>query len=1448
MKKTIIYFPGWLFCTFLLLVPLQAQIINAPQAVMDNVFVNPGQIATWNVLLNDNPGVCSTDELTLTIVTPPQHAMIYQVETGNRIRYRAQNTTGAMKDSLQYEISCNGQTSRAWVYIYIRNQPDNMYTDVCHITPPAISFGMTELSRTDNLVNPSSCIVCGDIDNDGEIEILVLNSTSQYTTTPTAILIFGVKKETNALYLKYQIDIDPALRTNGTDPYGQIAIGNVDGDGYAAIFFTTITATTGGRMLLKYRFNSSTYEEHWRVNYSTEASYTSGIPLLADFGADGNVQVQVYDKIFNAKDGVLLADGKLIDANINNGTKYNFGWHGHAVGGGMSTCFVAGDIDGDGIPELVAGDCVYKVNITNHSGEIGNSFELLRRANNTPITQDPARADIISLYGSTALVDMDGDGQLDVVVAAKRTNIPDGSLYIYNPQTGEVMNTNQITGLPIASGNGPSMAFIGDFNGDGQPDIAVNGCYLLTTFSYDPQTKLLEETGKLVTTDGSASTTLTLFDFTQNKEAQFVYRDEDNLRILDGKDLSMLGYAENVYSPTVNEYAIVADVNGDGHAEIITIGADVKRNSDGTWNRLGNLRIYGAAGTEKWAPARSVWHQYTYNPLYVNDDLTIPANPMSPATSFTGSDGKVNRPFNNFLQQGTLLNSEGEMLWRGPDLAFSNTKRASIIFEPELDRLKFTIYVSNDGSQVFPLPLRVSTYVYDSQSEQYYHLDDKEILQDLPIGETKEIIFYLENYSSLPFPASYDHWIVFLNAEDNVGNGMPTFAYGNDECNYWNNYTDKISFSYGERVMCEGETEWMSIIPVNTYKFYWYENPNDPDGSYIDIADARYITKDSSPIQRYYIDVYSEDGTTKLTSIRDTVFVFLAPDSLVWTGSGGNGDWHNPENWFNPNAPVPNPYPTSNIPRACTNVLIPGAVDVYPDLSPSVTVYSEEAYTRSECNNIHFEHGGVIAAPDSLHYNKAYVQLELDSHRWYMLSAPLQHLYTGDYYVNDPNPHNDEVFVYTRLYAQPNPKTGETNEDQWGWTGLFHNPDVNLSLGQGLSLWVDNKDSINVITPHLFDFPKHNTIYGIYNKEGEAHKHAPVARANQHRFIFEEGYDPATGEVTLPISASAAGEQLLVGNPFMSHLSFEEFYNANSSKIKNYYKILDATDGSFITYEYGGATTGTPPLNGWIAPMQAFIVEAADNLSFLTANPATMTSARKEETLRTVERGEQAQVLTIEVYRGKEVNKTLLIYSPDAIATGRESIPKTFLKYKNQAVNIYTLSEEGIPLDLNHLTELDGISIPVGIRTSVNGEFRINVAGLTNFAPEYDIYLCDRENPAFCQNLRTEGSMSTFEKTSEEVFDNRFELRFLKQGTSLPQILSSDMPLHIYATEGNIHISTTDGSSLEKVTIYDLSGRKISGLKDGVSATQTIPVFHAGIYLVNVMTEKGVFTAKIIVR
>ncbi|MBQ1647752.1 MAG: VCBS repeat-containing protein, partial [Bacteroidales bacterium] len=165
--------------------------------------------------------------------------------------------------------------------------------------------------------------------------------------------------------------------------------------------------------------------------------------------------------------------------------------------------------------------------------------------------------------------------------------------------------------------------------------------------------------------DSSGQTGITLFDFNQDDIMELVYRDSENLRIINGSGKSHITgndtirpyniYARMMAAGTGCEYPIVADVNGDGSAEIVVSGMlDQYANLPG----VGGLHMFGNPG--KWAPARPVWNQYMYHVTNVNEDLTIPTYCFDKATVFTGSDGTIRRPYNNFLQQAGYITPQGE--------------------------------------------------------------------------------------------------------------------------------------------------------------------------------------------------------------------------------------------------------------------------------------------------------------------------------------------------------------------------------------------------------------------------------------------------------------------------------------------------------------------------------------------------------------------------------------------------------------------------------------------------------------------------------------------------------------------------------------------------------------------------------------------------------------------
>jgi hypothetical protein len=181
-------------------------------------------------------------------------------------------------------------------------------------------------------------------------------------------------------------------------------------------------------------------------------------------------------------------------------------------------------------------------------------------------------------------------------------------------------------------GGGPPT--VADFNGDGTPDVGLaggigyvvfDGKNLMNTSVSGPLTILWSSS----TTDcSSAQTGSTVFDFQGTGKAQVVYSDEEYLRIYDGPTGNVLWQTCNT-TGTLVEFPVVADVDNDGHADIVVVSnayasanAEYQCN-DGTNIAQSGVRVFGDAnGT--WVRTPSVWNEHAYHVTNVTPDGVIP--------------------------------------------------------------------------------------------------------------------------------------------------------------------------------------------------------------------------------------------------------------------------------------------------------------------------------------------------------------------------------------------------------------------------------------------------------------------------------------------------------------------------------------------------------------------------------------------------------------------------------------------------------------------------------------------------------------------------------------------------------------------------------------------------------------------------------------------------------
>lgn len=542
------------------------------------------------------------------------------------------------------------------------NLPDNMVAADCVSEPLEQQWGIVEGSISPSLSHMYAQPFIGDIDNDGQSEIVTVG----YYDSParsSSIIIYGQN-----LQLKYTINTGQMYVYGGYP----VAVADVDRDGLAEIF---VQNTDG--FLRCYHPDGSLL---WTSNVPLTATQDQSPSLmLADVNGDSIPEIWSMRKIFNAVSGVELATIPEI-----------LGYSLLYVGsGGNAIMPVFADFDNDGTLEFAGGNKVYKLNITNSSGTAGNSVTLWKSITANGIGD-----------GLTSVADIDLDGYLDVVV------VRNGCMYAWKPYSGAGSSSELIASCPYSSTTAGSRALLTDVDNDGYPEILFTYAANVTAYKYVPTTQSLQQMWLKSTSDLSGATTLTAFDFNQDGSVEIVYRDQSDMRIIDG----VTGNNKSSFAcvaPTASEYPAVVDLDRDGQADIVASSSTYDLNHD----KHAKLIVFHSPANAVWAPARYVWNQHAYNAVNVNNDLTIPASNFNPATAFTGPDSVVRRPFNNFLQQATTLDQYGRPFSR--ILNVSATTDTNMTSENGMFTYSFTF--CNDGGQTLNNPFHITYYSNDYQ-------------------------------------------------------------------------------------------------------------------------------------------------------------------------------------------------------------------------------------------------------------------------------------------------------------------------------------------------------------------------------------------------------------------------------------------------------------------------------------------------------------------------------------------------------------------------------------------------------------------------------------------------------------------------------------------------------------------------------------------------------------
>ena len=436
--------------------------------------------------------------------------------------------------------------------------------------------------------------------------------------------------------------------------------------------------------------------------------------------------------------------------------------------------------------------------------------------------------------------------------------------------------------------------------------------------------------------------------------------------------------------------------------------------------------------------------------------------------------------------------------------------------------------------------------------------------------------------------------------------------------------------------ICEGNTSILQVSGGEVNKVYslyirnYKEESRVFDQTYqvklTSEAQFEFTGSEGDPIPNlapgiYYLTIPNPTNPSGTPWIGNVILT-IHPKETTWKGTASS-NWNDWNNW------------DRGVPWDCTNVFIPNNVPNYPNL---ISAENNECW----CQNIHFASNAELIGQNNLNYSgKVFIDRELKSGSYHLMSAPLQNMVTGDMFIADnvtdweawrsdvtgntisgelhdnyfqtiqENGNNDgsnykeqriDPVVYQRFWSSVvNNATSTRATDNYDntedeviesdilttdWSRTFNAVEESYGIGQGFAVRVGEEGEIS--QDYDFHFPKLYNYYHYYSlgSDNPIKESNPIMRDNAGSFW------PKTINKNITLRREEAGNLFLFGNPFMTHLNMKNFFIENEN-ISTIY-IYDENEKGYETITRDQVTD-----NAQISPMEAvFLVSnTSTNLS-----------------------------------------------------------------------------------------------------------------------------------------------------------------------------------------------------------------------------------------------------------
>ncbi len=522
-----------------------------------------------------------------------------------------------------------------------------------------------------------------------------------------------------------------------------------------------------------------------------------------------------------------------------------------------------------------------------------------------------------------------------------------------------------------------------------------------------------------------------------------------------------------------------------------------------------------------------------------------------------------------------------------------------------------------------------------------------------------------------------------------------------------------------------------------------------------------------------------------------------------------------------------------------------------------------ETFHGNLCDQIFFKAQAELLNQPYLIYNKAFVEKEVESNKWNLVSTPMKNIYAGDFFVPQTTGREESKTAFSamtfdvtsdnRVAAPVYQRNWDSNETQivddgtqykvhdfdgknisiesisdasmnvesLYWSHVYNKLDENYSEGKGFALKAGDQYK-TLSAKWLFRLPKEDEEYKYFKPDG-GYSDLTVSVPKHEKYMLNVPYsnEPSLlGEFYQPLTDNTHSNNLyyIVGNPYTASLSMYRFLNGNPSFERKVWTLDNGVLNAHIIPE----GTYNRKDDYIIEPMQGFFVKVKEGATVSQAYFTLMMTTDRWISGGSAISETPAKMSINVVENGKRMAMAKVVVKDDADDdfnndediellnnTELEDIPQVYTIAGTQAAALNALPKIGILPFGVIAKEKKMVAVELEANRYLNAPLYILDAKTGTYTPaDHAIEIEANEHGRYYITT----AMYNIENDSEENTIRCFS----------PQ-------------SGTITVSSL-ASNLASVRIYTIDGKLLASAS-GINATSWQKQVATGLYIIKVATE-----------